>query len=66
MPQKGEYGYLNARMKKQAGLSIFGLAIIIATIVVGYLRYHTRANIFTIAAALVAIPTAKVLVGFII
>ena len=66
MPQKGEYGYLNARMRKQAGLSIFGLAIIIATIVVGYLRYHTRANIFTIAAALVAIPTAKVLVGFII
>ena len=33
MPQKGEYGYLNARMKKQAGLSIFGLAIITYIIV---------------------------------
>lgn len=66
MPQKGEYGYLNARMKKQAGLSLIGLAIIIVTIIVGYLRYKTRTNYFTIAAALVAVPTAKVLVGFII
>lgn len=66
MAKKGEYGYLKDRLKRQALLSTIGIVIIIVTIIVGYLRYHTRNNMFTIAAALVALPTAKVLVGFII
>lgn len=66
MTKKGEYGYLNDRLKRQAMLSLLGVVIIIVTILVGYLRYKTRNNVFTVAAVLVALPTAKVLVGFVI
>ncbi len=63
--KKGEYGFLS-QQKQQRILMFAGLAVVVcAVFVTGIILNKTRNNIFTVAAILLVLPTAKVLVNVI-
>lgn len=64
--EKGHNGYINSHKVKQllyTFISLLGIAIIFYT---GIIRYNNTKNIFTVIAAVAAIPTAKIAVSYII
>lgn len=64
---KGTHGYITYNKKKQLRNTIIIALIGIIIFVVGYLMNdNSRNNVFTIIAILLALPGAKMLVGYII
>lgn len=64
---KGTYGYIKYKKNKQLRNTIIIALIGIIIFVVGYLlNDNSRNNVFTIIAILLALPGAKMLVGYLI
>jgi len=66
MKNKGEYGYLKSQRIKNLVLALGFVIVLIVLIIVGINIYNNKKNIYTVIAAVMAIPTAKFIVGFII
>lgn len=64
---KGTYGYIKDKKKKQLIYTAIIAVVAIAIFIAGYLlNKNSKNNVFTILAILFALPGAKMLVGFII
>ena len=57
--EKGEFGYLNYRKKLNLIKMIVSFAVVAAVLIIGFIVYKTRANIFTVAAIVLVLPAAK-------
>mgnify|MGYP000469489653 CR=1 FL=1 len=68
--EKGEFGYLNYRKKLNLIKMIVSFAVVAAVLIIGFIVYKTRANIFTVAAITdnydkaVFLPAAKMAVAY--
>lgn len=62
---KGEYGYITGRRKQVTALVIGMLAIVLMIYFGAYAILGTNQNLFTILAALICLPTAKMAVNMI-
>lgn len=63
--EKGQAGYLTAERKKLGCQALIGFGVVLLILVVGYIKTHTRLNIFTVVAVLGCLPASKMLVEFI-
>ena len=61
---KGEFGYLNYRKKLNLIKMIVSFAVVAAVLIIGFIVYKTRANIFTVAAIVLVLPAAKMAVAY--
>lgn len=57
--EKGEFGYLNYRKKLNLIKMIVSFAVVAAVLIIGFIVYKTRANIFTVAAVVLVFPGSK-------
>ncbi len=64
--QKGKKGYLNAYKKSQLLKAGIGFAIIIAVVIAALLIKHTTKTAIIVIAIVGALPTTKMLVGFLV
>ncbi len=64
--QKGEPGYVKARKIKFFIGAAAEFAIVIALVVLGYVKTGNRMNFFTVLAVVGCLPAAKMLVEFIV
>ena len=62
--EKGEFGYLNYRKKLNLIKMIVSFAVVAAVLIIGFIVYKTRANIFTVAAIVLVLPAAKMAVAY--
>ena len=62
---KGEAGYISARKKSLGLQAVIGFGIVAAFLLTGYLKTHSRSNLFTIIAVLICLPSAKALTEWI-
>lgn len=62
--EKGCPGYLGQQKKKKGILVVASLLVIVGIVVAGFWITHTRNNVFTIIAAVLVLPFAKIFVGF--
>ncbi len=62
---KGNYGYIARQKKKRLGIAVFMLAIPLVIYFTGRIYFGSTKNVFSIIAALGAIPAAKFIVDFI-
>ncbi len=60
---KGNVGYINYKKRKQLIYSLLGIIVIVAIVLIGIKINGNRNNVFTVIAAVTAIPTGKALVG---
>lgn len=63
---KGDYGYLKHEKIKRLILSLFSLLLVLSVFFTGIILYGTNANILSIIAVLLALPTSKIWINFII
>lgn len=63
--EKGQAGYLTAQRKKLGYQTLIRFGVVILILAAGYIKTHTRLNIFTVVAALGCLPASKMLVEFI-
>ncbi|SEP86477.1 hypothetical protein SAMN02910289_00720 [Lachnospiraceae bacterium RM5] len=64
--KKGSFEYIKYNRIKELIISLFLCMVILALIIIGFLIYGTNKNIYTVIAAICAIPFAKFLVAYII
>ncbi len=64
--EKGNYGYINKNKLKQLGMTLLLLAIVLIIFYTGIIRYHHTKSIFTVLAAVSAIPAAKYGVAYLV
>lgn len=64
--EKGDYGYLKKGKLIQLFLAFVLLIMVACIFYTGYIKYHNTKNIFTVFAAVSAIPMSKFLVGYIV
>ena len=57
--EKGEFGYLNYRKKLNLIKMIVSFAVVAAVLIIGFIVYKTRANIFTVAAIVLVLPADR-------
>ncbi len=62
---KGKFGYIAAQKKKRLGIAALMLSIPLIIYFTGRIYFGTASNVFSILAALGAIPAAKFIVDFI-
>lgn len=63
--EKGKAGYIAARKKKFAILTLLEFGVVLLIFGIGYATTHTRLNLFTLAAVLGCLPASKMLVEWI-
>lgn len=64
--EKGEYGYINKNKLRQLVITLVLLVIVLVIFYTGIIRYHNTKSIFTVLAAVSAIPAAKYAVSYIV
>lgn len=64
--EKGSYGYINKNKIKQLTITLVLLAIVVVIFYTGIIKYHHTKSIFTVLAAVSAIPAAKYGVAYIV
>ena len=62
---KGQAGYIPARKKKLLLYTALEFGAVALFLITGYLKTHTRLNLFTLFAVLLALPASKMLVELI-
>lgn len=63
---KGDYGYLKHEKYKRFFLSLLSLSLVLLVFFAGLKIYGTNANILSIIAVLLALPTSKIWLSFLI
>lgn len=63
--QKGHPGYIKAQKTKYLMWTIAEFAIVIALVILGYIKTGSRLNLFTVIAIVGCLPASKMLVEFI-
>ena len=64
--EKGEYGYLDERKNKYMIYSIVSLVSVFVFFFTGIIIYHSNKSLFSVIAAVAALPAAKMIIGYII
>lgn len=64
--EKGDIGYININKITQLIITLFLLVMVVIIYYTGIVKYHDTKNIFTVLAAVSAIPTAKFAVAYIV
>ena len=64
--KKGEYGYIEFKRKSQLVITMIFFILIAVILYTGYGIFNNKKNILTVFAAVLAIPTAKYAVTYII
>ncbi|MCI8668194.1 MAG: hypothetical protein HFI34_01535 [Lachnospiraceae bacterium] len=64
--EKGDCGYINQHKIRQLFITLISLIMVAVIFYTGVLRYHNTKSIFTVIAAVAAIPTAKVAVSYLV
>lgn len=65
-PEKGCYGYIDYTKKKALIMSIASLASVLIIFFTGVIIYHSNKSLFSIIAAVAALPAAKLITGYIV
>lgn len=65
-PEKGTYGYIDYTKKNNLLFSILSLASVLIIFFTGVVIYGSNKSIFSIIAAVAAIPAAKIITGYIV
>lgn len=63
--QKGEAGYLKTRRNRLIIETLIYAVIIAAILIIGYMKYKTRMNLFTVFAVLLCLPACRTIVNLI-
>ncbi len=64
--EKGDCGYINQHKVRQLFITFLSLIMVAVIFYTGVLRYHNTKSIFTVIAAVAAIPAAKVAVSYLV
>lgn len=64
--EKGDCGYINQHKVTQLFITFISLIMVAVIFYTGVIRYHNTKSIFTVIAAVAAIPTAKVAVSYLV
>lgn len=64
--EKGDCGYINQHKVTQLFITLISLIMVAIIFYTGVLRYHNTKSIFTVIAAVAAIPTAKIAVSYLV
>ena len=64
--EKGDCGYINQHKVRQLFITFISLIMVAVIFYTGVLRYHNTKSIFTVIAAVAAIPTAKIAVSYLV
>lgn len=62
--ERGTYGYINQRKKKQLTYAICCAVAVVFLVVLGLMIYHTKKNIIMVPALMMVIPMANFLVTY--
>lgn len=62
--EKGQYGYIDERKKTQAIKTLLGFVVVALIFFVGYIVCKTKNNIATVMAILCVLPTARIMVSW--
>ncbi|MBQ2745848.1 MAG: hypothetical protein IJF37_09610 [Lachnospiraceae bacterium] len=65
-PQKGSFGYIDYTKKKALITSALSLASVLIIFFTGVIIYNSNKSLFSIIAAVAAIPAAKLITGYIV
>ncbi len=65
-PDKGQYGYIDYSKKKLLIMSLVSLVSVFIIFFTGIIIYNTNKSLFSIIAAVAALPAAKLLTGYIV
>lgn len=65
-PEKGQYGYIDYSKKKALITSFLSLTSVLIIFFTGVIIYHSNKSLFSIIAAVAAIPAAKLITGYIV
>lgn len=66
LPEKGSFGYFDKKKKITLIATMISFLIVAAIYAAGVLIYHTNKSIFTVIAALLVLPAAKMFVSFLV
>ncbi len=64
--EKGEFGYLHYLKVYHLLMTLVCLTVVMILVMIGFFRYHSMNHIYTVIAAVMAIPAAKFFVEYLV
>ena len=64
--EKGQFGYLSAKKKRNLIIMIIAFAFVIACFIIGLVIFKNKNNILTVASVVLVLPAAKFAVAYFI